>query len=170
VAGVPVESLTCHVERCHYQVCPDGPEDVLKHRRELLDGMRVCESKPERESELRQDWKDAAEAFLTELYSFREGLGSASGKYFDGQPVLFTDAARDLDKVIREAEELAGRFNSDFAKEADKGLQINLETLRPAPGKNIAQPVAFLVDLAKAEALYQLGEQPAAMELVERYL
>jgi hypothetical protein len=170
VAGVLVESLTCHVERCHYQVCPNGAEDVLKHRRGLLDGMRVCESKSERESEFCQDWKDAAECFLAELYAFREGTSSASGKYFDGQPVLFTDAARDLDKVIKDAEELVGRFNSDFSKEADRGLQINLEALRPAPGKNIAQPVAFLVDLAKAEALYQLGEQPAAMELVERYL
>ena len=63
-----------------------------------------------------QTVKAAAESFLVDLYSLREVISLVSRKYFDGQPVLFSDAARDLDQLIGETEELVTRFNSDFAK------------------------------------------------------
>ncbi|MFC2060455.1 hypothetical protein ACFLTZ_05135 [Chloroflexota bacterium] len=42
--------------------------------------------------------------------------------------------------------------------------------LRRSTGMRITQQIAYLVDMAKAEALDQLGEQQAAIKLAERYV
>ena len=47
---------------------------------------------------------------------------------------------------------------------------IDLDALRNAAGEQAAPKIHFLVDMAKAEALDHLGEQRAAIELVERHL
>ncbi|MCX6000214.1 MAG: hypothetical protein NTU41_11700 [Chloroflexi bacterium] len=143
---------------------------MLGHRERLLDEMQALRRKPDRDAALRQDWKDAAESFLAELYSFREAAASVSARYFDGQAVLFSDVAKELDKVITDTEELANRFNSDIADGAGPALKIDLAAVRQNAGRSPSQPLACLIDLAKAEALTDLGEQPSATKLVERYL
>ncbi|MCX5998485.1 MAG: hypothetical protein NTU41_02540 [Chloroflexi bacterium] len=170
IAGVLADNLCCYIGSRHYHVCPDGAETVLGHRDRLLDEMRGLRRKPDRDAALRQDWKDAAEGFLAELYSFREAVASVSVRYFDGQAVLFSDVARDLDKVIEDTEDLATRFNSDVSDEECQALRIDLAAVRQNAGKSPTQPLACLVDLAKAEALTDLGEQPSAAKLVERYV
>ncbi|MCX5999094.1 MAG: hypothetical protein NTU41_05730 [Chloroflexi bacterium] len=170
VAGVRVDNLCCYIESRQYHVCPQGAEAMLGHRERLLDEMRGLRRKPDRDAALCQDWKGAAEDFLAELYSFREAVASVSVKYFDGQTVLFSDVARDLDKVITDTEELVKRFNSDFGGEAGLALQINLAAVLQNAGESSTQPLACLIDLAKAEALTDLGEQQSAAKLVERYV
>ncbi|MCX6000441.1 MAG: hypothetical protein NTU41_12905 [Chloroflexi bacterium] len=170
IAGVPVNNLCCYTESRHYQVCPQGAEAMLGHRERLLDEMRGLRRKPDRDVALRQDWRAAAEGFLAELYLFREAAASVSVRYFDRQAVLFSDVARDLDRVITDTEELASRFNSDFADGEGQSLQIDLAAVRQSAGTSPTQPLACLVDLAKAEALTDLGEQPSAAKLAERYL
>ena len=59
----------------------------------------------------------------------------------------------DLDRVITDTAELANRFNSDFADEAGPVLQIDLAAVRQSAGESPTQPLACLIDLAKAEAL-----------------
>lgn len=128
VAGVPVERLSCPVERHHYQVCPAGAEAMLDSRKQILGLMRRCQSESERDAQERADWESASENYLVELHSLREGLSQLSRRCFAGQPVLFSDATVCLDQLIATAEELAARFNSEFGKHkgsvVDEGLHL----------------------------------------------
>ena len=72
--------------------------------------------------------------------------------------------------MITDAEELANRFNSDFAEEVIPALQIEVAAVRHDPGRSLSEPLACLLDLAEAEALTDLGEQPSAAKLVGPYL
>jgi hypothetical protein len=56
-------------------------------------------------------------------------------------------------------------FNSVIVKEPED--KINIEVLRTVANKTIMGRVSYLVDMAKAEALYALGENRAAVELIE---
>ncbi len=168
LAGVLVELLPSGVDRHHYQVCSTGAEAMLDSRRQLLGLMRRCQSDQDRDAEDRADWQAAAKNFLTELYSLREGLGLVSRKYFAGQSVLFSDAARHLDQFTTAAEELVSRFNSEFGKEA--GDLVDVEAIRLASSKGGSQVAATIVDTAKAEAMIEVGEQDGAAVLMERHV
>jgi hypothetical protein len=47
---------------------------------------------------------------------------------------------------------------------------MDLEEFRQRPTKAVTQQISYLVDMAKAEALGDLGEPQAAIELVVRHL
>ena len=59
-------------------------------------------------------------------------------------------------------------FNNIVAKEPED--KINVEALRKVADKTVTGSVSYLVDMAKAEALDALGENRAAVELMERHL
>ena len=59
-------------------------------------------------------------------------------------------------------------FNSRIAKQPED--KLDLEVLRTVADKTVAGRVSYLVDMAKAEALDALGENRAAVELIERHL
>ena len=167
-AGVPVERLSCPVERHHYQVCTTGAETMLDSRKQLLALMRRCQPDSEREAEGRADWQAAAESLLVELHSLREGLALLVRRYFAGQPVLFSDAAGCLDRSIATAQETAARFNSEFGK--GTGTILDVEAVHLGCRKGAALAAASIADAAMAEALIEVDEQAAAMELMEGYL
>ena len=48
--------------------------------------------------------------------------------------------------------------------------KLDQEVLRKVAEKTVAGRVSYIVDMAKAEALDALGENRAAVELIERHL
>ena len=66
--------------------------------------------------------------------------------------------------------ELVGMFNDSCSRETEQGYSIDLEQVRKSAGKKTTEQTAYLVDIAKAEALDALGEREAGIRLAERYL
>ncbi len=167
LVGVPVTLLQCYASGYPY-TCPNGTEDQLHRRKQLLDSLRKWHSK--RDWELVQDWEDAAEEFLVELYTFQDAVASISQHYFDGHHVLFPDLVKNLAHVINGAENLVGNFNDIFANGTEQQGRMDLETIRQGTGTRTVQQTAYLVNMAKAEALDHLGEKQAAIKLAERHV
>jgi len=63
---------------------------------------------------------------------------------------------------------LITEFNDHIAKEPED--KINMEALQQDTDKVVAERISYLVDLSKAEALDAMGDNRAAVELIERYL
>ena len=168
LAGVPVTLLQCYISGYPYYTCPNGTEDQLHRRKQLLDSLRRWHSK--RDRELVQDWKEAAEEFFVELYTFQDAVASINQHYFDGHQMLFPNLVKNLAHIIDETEKLVGRFNDTFANGTEQRGRMDLEVIRRGTGTGTAQQTAYLVDMAKAEALGHLGEKQAAIILAERHL
>jgi hypothetical protein len=166
LAGVPVAQLTCYVEEHDYLLCPDGTEGRLERRASLLSIVCKASSPHTRREEI--DWKDIAGRLLTRLYAFRQAAVTIGQRYFDGEEVLFPDLVRSLAELIKYTEELVATFNDEVAGKPED--TIDLEVFRQSTGKAAVQQISYLVDMAKAEALDAMGEDVAALELVERYL
>jgi hypothetical protein len=119
--------------------------------------------------ELIQDWKEAAGMFLSELYAFQDACHSIEQHYFDGHKVLFPDTEDDLLNLIKRVEWLVESFNDLIACGSSKWT-IETDQVRQAASSQASQKAAYLVDMAKAEALDQLGDPKAAAELVGRWV
>ena len=59
-------------------------------------------------------------------------------------------------------------FNDQVIKKSED--KINIEDLRQDAAKIAVERVSYIVDLSKAEALDTMGENRAAVELIERHL
>jgi hypothetical protein len=102
-------------------------------------------------------WKQMAGASLTNLYAFRQAVITIRKRYFDGVELLFTDLDRSLADLTKHTEDLVTAFNDQVGKETeDKKVAV--------------ERISYIVDMAKAEALDALGENRAAVELIERHL
>ncbi len=165
LAGIPAARLTCYVDEQDYVVCPHGAEGRLERRASLLSTFGKASSRTRREDAV---WKDIAGLLLTKLYAFRQANLTIGQRYFDGEEVLFPDLVRSLAELIKYVEELAAMFNEEVAAKPED--MIDLEALQQGAGKAAVQQIAYLVDMAKAEALDAMGEDREALELVERYL
>ncbi len=113
-------------------------------------------------------WRQIAEAYLTEMYAFRQATKTISQNYFSGEVVFFSDYARGLDELIGGIETLLWGFNEDVVKKPRE--KMNLEMLRKNSYNATQQRISYLVDLAKSEALAATGEDQAAEELAVRHL
>jgi hypothetical protein len=163
LAGVPAAQLQCYVDEQDYVLCPHGAEGQLERRASLLSTFGKAGSpRAGREEAV---WKDIAGILLTKLYAFRQANVTIGQRYFDGEEVLFPDLVRSLAELIEYVEELVAMFNDEVASE-----KMNLEMLRQSAGKAVVQQIAYLVDMAKAEALDAMGEEQEGLKLVERYL
>lgn len=59
-------------------------------------------------------------------------------------------------------------FNEEVAGKPEDA--VDLETIRHGTTKAAVQQISYLVDMARADALDAMGEDRAALEMVERYL
>jgi hypothetical protein len=75
-----------------------------------------------------------------------------------------------LSRVTNGTEKLVGSFNGIFAKGMEQQVVMELESIRRGVNAVTTIQTAYLVDMAKAEALDQLGEKQEAIKLAERYL
>jgi len=170
LTGVSVTLLQCYIEWYPYYICPNGTEDQLCCRKQLLDSLRTSHSRDNQQEELIQDWKDTIEGFLIELYCFHDTFASISQHYFDGHQMLFPDLVKELSDVIDSTEKLVDIFNDIFSNETDQQERMDIENIRRITSMRINQQTAYLVDMAKAKALENIGEKQAAIKLTERYL
>ena len=115
----------------------------------------------------------------------RGSIASINQRCFEGQEVLFPAVVEGFDQLQALVEKLVGNYNEDFAdsiegaeellEETKNGQQPSRSTIdfagliENAQGAATAQ-VAYLVDMAKADALGILGENRQALELVDRHV
>ncbi len=169
VNGVPVRRLHCYVDDSSYCVCRNADKQ-LDRRSELLETLNTWRPKPDRMAEQFKFWKEAAETFLSDLYSLHEAAAFISQRYFDCRKLLVPDLEGYLANLIKEAEEVVGMFNDLCTDETEPSSRIDPEEIRKCAGTKAAEEMALLVAMAKAEALDMLGEERAARELAERHL
>jgi hypothetical protein len=75
---------------------------------------------------------------------------------------------KSLANLTKYVEELIIEFNDRVAQLPED--KLDQEVLRKVAEKTVAGRVSYIVDMAKAEALDALGENRAAVELIEKHL
>jgi len=166
LAGVPVGRLECYVQEDDYLLCANRTEEQPKQRELLL---RITgEKESSKISEEIAFWKEMAGTLLLNLYGFRQTVTTIKQCYFDGEEIMFSNSVQTQAELTKYTEELITEYNGRVAKEPEG--KINVEVLRTVAERTVTGRVSYLVDMAKAEALDALGENRAAVELIERHL
>jgi hypothetical protein len=166
MAEVPVHRLEYWLEEQDYIVCPAGTGERLKRRESLLNVMGS--PRLEQLNGKADFWRQLAGASLTNLYAFQQAVITIRQRYFDGVELLFPDLDRSLADLTKHTEELITSFNDQVIKKSED--KIDIQVLRQSAGKIAVERISYIVDMAKAEALDALGENRAAVELIERHL
>jgi len=166
LAGVPVVRLQSYVEEHDYLVCPDGAEGQLKRRGFMLSMM--CKTDRHIAKQEVVYWKEIAGVLFSNLHAFSQAVTTIRQRYFDGEEILFPNLMQSLADLTKYTEDLITEFNDHIAKEPED--KINMEALQQDTDKVVAERISYLVDLSKAEALDAMGDNRAAVELIERYL
>jgi hypothetical protein len=190
LVGVHLGQLSCHAQGYQYRICVDTEERNVeqRQRRSLLDSLWI--NKPENNAEERfhervNNWKELAQTFLVELYTLRRVIVSINRRYFEGQDVLFSKVGEGFGDLVEYIEGLSDLYNRNLsegldrlatlATKGDSGKSTEpfcldlpaLENLVAKPGKH---RIAYLVDMAKFEALDTIGENQKAVESLHRYV
>ena len=130
-------------------------------------------------------WRELAQGFLAEIYTLRQVIYSINSRYFDGQESLFPAVVNEFDQLSTLVEKAVDIYSDSLAAEPDYLARLVVETkdgqdeppltIDPAAliegveGAALEQ-VAYLVDMAKANALDILGEPENAVKMLERYV
>ena len=129
-------------------------------------------------------WKGLTLGFLTEVYILRSAIDTINQRYFDGQQSLFPGVAEGFSELLALMEKTVGIYNDSLAGEIERlecllnetghrqdesPLSIDLAGLIENVQVAAQAQVAYLVDMAKAEALDLLGETRQAFKLVDRH-
>ena len=130
-------------------------------------------------------WKELAHEFLLELYTLRRVINSVNQLYYDGQQALFPQVAEGFQELVGYIERLVDLYNRDLAEGLDSLMAIlpegtsqksaepfrldvsTLDGLTVKPGK---QDAAYLVDMARVEALDTMGEKEKAVAILDRHV
>jgi hypothetical protein len=129
-------------------------------------------------------WSEMVKDFLGELYSLRHAADTISQRYFDGRQIAFPTVAEEFARLIACLEEMVEGYNEDFANEfgqntgsaqesqdaANPPNFIDSAALEKEVSQAAGQHAAFLVDMARAEALDAFGENKPALAIVERHI
>ncbi|MFZ2036960.1 MAG: hypothetical protein WAU62_08610 [Dehalococcoidales bacterium] len=166
LAGVPVERLECYVQEHDYLLYADGTEEQIKRRDSLVNITSKKES-PKADEEV-DFWKEMAGTLLLNLHGFRQAVTTIKQRYFDGEEIMFSDSVHTEAELSKYTEELIIEYNGRVAKQPED--KLDLAVLETLADKTVTGRVSYLVDMAKAEALDALGENRAAVELIERHL
>jgi hypothetical protein len=169
INGVPIGTLSCSVDDSSYYACRNV-EEQLRNRESIVKDMRFWHHKLDWKQELITAWRQILNTSLVELYATREAFTYISKGYFDGQQILFSDLANEMADIITSAETTVNNFNAFFVDLMQLSQRIDLDVLRQNGVKEANPQIAYLVDMAKAEALDCLGDEQAAVKLAEPYL
>ena len=149
-----------------YLLCADGTEELLKRRDSFLN--TTCKKESPRVGEEISFWKEMAVTLRLNLFWFQQAVTTIRQRYFDGEEILFSDSVKSLANLTKYVEELIIEFNDRVAQLPED--KLDQEVLRKLAEKTVAGRVSYIVDMAKAEALDALGENRAAVELIEKHL
>ena len=169
INGVPIGTLNCDVDDSSYYACRNV-EEQLRNREGIIKDMRFWQHKLDWKQDLITAWRQTLNTSLVELYAIREAFNYISKGYFDGQQILFSDLAKEMADIITDTETTVSNFNGFFVDLMHLSERIDLDALRQNGIKEANPQIAYLVDMAKAEALDCLGDEQAAVKLAERYL
>lgn len=190
VAGVNVGKLNYYPDGYQYRVCRDAAElrQEMSLRDSLLESVQVGRSDSSDHRLFRhrvEHWKESALGFIPEIYTMHRAINSISQRYFDGQQTLFPAVATGMDQLLTSGEKLVEIYNEALAGEIERlekilcdtgGVQyeppltIDLAVLIEDVQVAAKGQIAYLVDIAKSEALDVLGEPRQAWELVDRHV
>ena len=190
LAGVASSILDCYLDGYRYRVCRNAGElaEEVSRRESLLESVKVWEPDSSNDERFRQrveHWKISALGFLPEIYILSRAINSISQRYFEGQDPLFSEVSDGFDQLLALVEKLVNIYNEALAGDIERSERLLIE---PGEGQNQSpltidlaglvetvqgsakEQVAYLVDMAKADALDLLGETRQAFELVERHV
>jgi hypothetical protein len=186
--GVQVSHLSSYLDSYSYRLQENmaKAEEARRRRESLLEPLRAWKSESSSNDQFQQrgaSWKEMAENFLIEVYSFQEMAIAISQRYFSGYQVLLPLSVADFNRLIECIEHLAEGYNLAFDTKLSQASS-SLENPQKAPHQHLintsaqrmeAMPVAqrqmvFLVDLSRAEALDAMGESQNALELIDRHV
>jgi hypothetical protein len=127
-------------------------------------------------------WADSlaqARAWLSELYVMQEARTLLERRYLEGKPCLFPELASEWAALLEDAESLVGLLHKVSLDEpaGDRRTtrrtrpgSLDLEALRACALELAEAAAARLVDTARADALYGLGDREGAMAIARRAL
>ena len=190
LAGVAAGILDCYLDGYRYRVCRNAGElaEEVSRRESLLESVQVGKPDSSNDERFRQrveHWKISALGFLPEIYILSRAINSIIQRYFEGQDPLFSEVSDGFDQLLALVEKLVNIYNEALAGDIERSERLLIE---PGEGQNQSpltidlaglvetvqgsarEQVAYLVDMAKADALDLLGETRQAFELVERHV
>ena len=190
LAGVASGILDCYLDGYRYRVCRNAGElaEEVSRRESLLESVRVGKPDSSNDERFRQrveHWKISALGFLPEIYILSRAINSISQRYFEGQDPLFSEVSDGFGQLLALVEKLVNIYNEALAGDIERSERLLIE---PGEGQNQSpltidlaglvetvqgsakEQVAYLVDMAKADALDLLGETRQAFELVDRHV
>ena len=190
LAGVASGILDCYLDGYRYRVCRNAGElaEEVSRRESLLESVKVWEPDSSNDERFRQrveHWKISALGFLPEIYILSRAINSISQRYFEGQDPLFSEVSDGFGQLLALVEKLVNIYNEALAGDIERSERLLIE---PGEGQNQSpltidlaglvetvqgsakEQVAYLVDMAKADALDLLGETRQAFELVDRHV
>ena len=190
LAGVASGILDCYLDGYRYRVCRNAGElaEEVSRRESLLESVQVGKPDSSNDERFRQrveHWKISALGFLPEIYILSRAINSISQRYFEGQDPLFSEVSDGFGQLLALVEKLVNIYNEALAGDIERSERLLIET---GEGQNQSpltidlaglvetvqgsarEQVAYLVDMAKADALDLLGETRQAFELVERHV
>ena len=130
-------------------------------------------------------WKELALRFVAEIYTLRGAVESINERYFEGLEALLPAVAEGFDDRVTLVEKTVDFFNESLAGDIERlemllaetgdgkdasPFTIDLESLVGNVHRAAKERVAYLVDMAKADALDLIGENRQALELVDRHV
>ena len=190
LAGVAAGILDCYLDGYRYRVCRNAGElaEEVSRRESLLESVKVGKPDSSNDERFRQrveHWKISALGFLPEIYILSRAINSISQRYFEGQDPLFSEVSDGFGQLLALVEKLVNIYNEALAGDIERSERLLIE---PGEGQNQSpltidlaglvetvqgsarEQVAYLVDMAKADALDLLGETRQAFELVDRHV
>lgn len=169
VGGIAVDRLHCYVSQYAY-CCSANYSAEREHRRHrIASEVQALASPSRRQMDLARDFRGAAECFLMELRGMKDAFATIGRRYFAGQEVLFPELAECVAELGADAEGLVERFAS-LCKDKDGLEPVDRDRVQRGSAAVAADLRAYLVDMAKADALEFMGDGKAGLELVERHL
>ena len=126
-----------------------------------------------------------AHEFLLELYTLRRVINSVNKLYYEGQQTLFPQVAQGFEELLGYIERLVNLYNRDLAEgldrliamlpegtsqKLDEPFTVDLLKLDGLTEKHSRHDAAYLVDMARVEALDTMGENQKAVQLLDRHI
>ena len=190
LAGVKLAKLSCYLESYRYRLCSDSGElaNEASQRQSSVESLWVRKPNVGVKTRFRQrveEWGKMALCVLLEIYTLREANESINQRYFEAQGILFPSFAEGFHQLLNLMEKTVGIYNEDLAGSIERverllddtedgrvesPLTIDLEGLVGNVQEAAKEQVAYMVDMAKADALDLLGETRQAFELVDRHV
>lgn len=120
------------------------------------------------------EWVGYAKHLLLEVYATYGAVEEIEKRYFDERTVLFSDIAEEAGSRVELWSSVVEVYNDlvqeHTGKTKVKGLLLDQEKECRLNEPAVRARAAFLVDVAKAEALMVLGENHRAATVMERYV